>query len=171
MSKKISEDGVPATKSKTRNASSTKKSSPKTQKMSRAMMQRAKEQKIKSAFLKAMSATLGNISSACEQVGISRQTFYNYRDEDPEFANALLENDEGVTDYVETKLLQQIKEGNTSATIFYLKTKGKKRGWVEGHEINANINGNVETMPDLSALNDDEVEMFAKLYKKARSNK
>jgi len=32
-------------------------------------------------------------------------------------------------------LHKQIGEGNTSATIFYLKTKGKNRGYVERQEI------------------------------------
>jgi len=31
--------------------------------------------------------------------------------------------------------LNQIREGNTSATIFYLKTKGKNRGYVERTEL------------------------------------
>ena len=28
-----------------------------------------------------------------------------------------------------------MKDGNTSATIFYLKTKGKKRGYIERSEL------------------------------------
>ena len=34
----------------------------------------------------------------------------------------------------ESQLHKQILKGNTSATIFYLKTKGKNRGYVERHE-------------------------------------
>ena len=33
---------------------------------------------------------------------------------------------------------QQIKDGNTTATIFYLKTKGKSRGYIETQEVIAN---------------------------------
>ena len=38
-------------------------------------------------------------------------------------------------DFAESQLHSQIKDGSTSATIFYLKTKGKKRGYVEKQEL------------------------------------
>ena len=38
-------------------------------------------------------------------------------------------------DFAESHLHTQIGGGNTSATIFYLKTKGKNRGYVERQEI------------------------------------
>jgi hypothetical protein len=38
-------------------------------------------------------------------------------------------------DFAESQLHKQIKEGNTSGTIFYLKTKGKRRGYVERTEV------------------------------------
>lgn len=41
------------------------------------------------------------------------------------------------------QLHKQIKEGNTTATIFYLKTKGKKRGYIERQEIQ--MDGSIES--------------------------
>ena len=38
-------------------------------------------------------------------------------------------------DFGETQLHAQIREGNTSATIFFLKTKGKRRGYIERSEM------------------------------------
>ena len=43
---------------------------------------------------------------------------------------------ENVTlDFAESQLHEQIREGNVTATIFLLKTKGKKRGYIERQEI------------------------------------
>ena len=62
-------------------------------------------------------------------------TFYNYYNEDKEF-KALVDDISNMSlDFAESKLLEQIKDGSTAATIFYLKTKGKKRGYVERQEI------------------------------------
>ena len=38
-------------------------------------------------------------------------------------------------DFAETSLHQQIEEGNTTATIFLLKTRGRKRGYIERQNI------------------------------------
>ena len=45
------------------------------------------------------------------------------------------EIDNMTLDFAESQLHKQIAEGNTSATIFFLKTKGKKRGYVERMEV------------------------------------
>jgi len=37
--------------------------------------------------------------------------------------------------FAESELMKLIKEGNVAATIFFLKTQGKKRGYVERQEV------------------------------------
>lgn len=85
--------------------------------------------------LAALKKSGGNVSHACEQVGISRAGFYLEKQNNPEFAKEVDELQEAVVDLVETALMKQIQEGNTACIIFYLKTKGKDRGYVERSEI------------------------------------
>jgi hypothetical protein len=53
-------------------------------------------------------------------------------------------------------LNKQIQEGSTSATIFYLKTKGKARGYQENQAIDLNTSGeiNVNFKNLISAIKD-----------------
>lgn len=90
-----------------------------------------KIEQIKKAIIEALEKTLGVVTPACKAVGISRTTFYQYVKEDPDFAAAVAETENAALDFAETALYKQIKRGVPSATIFYLKTKGRKRGFIE----------------------------------------
>ena len=82
----------------------------------------------------------GNVSSTCSALGIDRTTFTTWRAKYPKLSRMLDETDESLIDFSESKLLEQINEGNLTAIIFHLKTKGKKRGYVESMEQNVNVN-------------------------------
>lgn len=94
--------------------------------------------KKKQAFLAKMETTLGNITESCKAANIDRKTYYNWMKADPAFAEAVNNLAESSLDFAESCLKKQIKDGNTTATIFYLKTKGKARGYIETHEIIGN---------------------------------
>ena len=70
----------------------------------------------------------GNISKSCEDIGISRGTYYNWIKE-TEFKEQLNQLEDIKIDYVEEKLFQLIDNGNVTAIIFYLNNKGKRRGY------------------------------------------
>lgn len=72
---------------------------------------------------------------ACKRMGITRQTFFNWRKDDPDFAQAVTDLGEGVLDMAEAKLLQLINAGDRQAIIFYLKSKGKSRGYGDRCEL------------------------------------
>ena len=91
--------------------------------------------KSKEKFLENFKLSLGNISISCEASGISRQTYYNWIKQDTDFANECKDIEERNLDLAEMKLLNAIREGKTAELLFYLKTKGKKRGYVERQEI------------------------------------
>jgi len=88
----------------------------------------------KKAMVAAMEKALGVVTTACKTVGISRQTHYNWL-QDPDYAAAIEDVSEVAVDFAESHLHKLIKDGNPAATIFFLKTKGKGRGYVERQEI------------------------------------
>lgn len=94
-----------------------------------------KTEQHKKAVIEALEKSLGVVTSACKQAGVGRTTFYEWLKTDEEFARQVRDIDNIALDFAESQLHHQIKGGNTSATIFYLKTKGKARGYVERQEI------------------------------------
>jgi hypothetical protein len=88
-------------------------------------------------MLDALEKSLGVVTSACKSVDIARETHYRWTREDPEYKAAVDSIADVAIDFAESQLHKQIKEGNSTATIFFLKTKGKKRGYVERQEIDA----------------------------------
>jgi hypothetical protein len=83
----------------------------------------------------ALEKSLGVVSTACKAVDISRQTHYRWMREDDEYKTAVEELSEVAVDFAESHLHKLIRDGNPAATIFFLKTKGKSRGYVERQEI------------------------------------
>jgi hypothetical protein len=90
---------------------------------------------LKKAMLEALEKSLGVVTSAAKSVGINRSSHYEWIKSDSEYKKEVESIDNVSLDFAESQLFKQIQEGNTSATIFYLKTKGKKRGYVERQEI------------------------------------
>jgi len=89
----------------------------------------------KEAVLQALENSLGVVTVACKQTDTPRSTYYKWLKEDEDFAKAVKEVENIALDFAESQLHTQIKDGSTSATIFYLKTKGKKRGYIERQDI------------------------------------
>lgn len=89
----------------------------------------------KKAMIAALQQSLGVVTSACKAVGISRETHYKWLREDVDYKYQVDDLSNIALDFAESQLHNQIKNGSTPATIFYLKTKGKKRGYIERQEI------------------------------------
>lgn len=80
-----------------------------------------------------------NMSATADALNVSRATLYNWRNEDSELNEMMTDAEESLIDFSESKLIESIQEGNLTAIIFHLKTKGKRRGYVEGQEIKATV--------------------------------
>ena len=79
----------------------------------------------------ALIQSKGIISVAAKNLGCSHGTVLNYIKRYKSLQTVLREINEKLIDFTEGKLYQRISEGNTTAIIFHLKTKGKHRGYVE----------------------------------------
>jgi len=89
----------------------------------------------KETLLKSLEQSLGVVTVACKKANIPRSTYYKWLKEDSDFAEQVRDIENVALDFAESQLHKQIQENSTSATIFYLKTKGKSRGYVERQEI------------------------------------
>lgn len=89
----------------------------------------------KRSLLEALERSLGIVSTACEKANIGRATHYRWLQEDPEYREAVRMVEERTIDFAESHLHALIKDKNPQAVIFYMKTKGKTRGYVERQEI------------------------------------
>jgi len=89
----------------------------------------------KESLLKALEQSLGVVTVACKKADIPRSTYYKWLKEDEVFAREVLDIENVALDFAESQLHKQIADNSTAATIFYLKTKGKKRGYIERSEL------------------------------------
>lgn len=91
--------------------------------------------------IEAIRLSNGIISAAAKALGCNRATVAAYIERYPTIAAAHQEARETTLDIVENELMKQIKSGNITAIIFYLKTQGKHRGYVERqeHDVKADV--------------------------------
>jgi len=90
---------------------------------------------LKKAMIEALEKSLGIVTTACKSVGINRSTHYDWMRDDEEYKKAVLGIEDIALDFAESKLHKSIEKGSDTATIFFLKTKGKKRGYIERNEF------------------------------------
>ena len=87
-----------------------------------------KDAKIRKKFLEELSRA-PIVQHACERIGISRQTYYRWKEEDEEFATkaneALDMGVDFVNDHAESNILGGIKKGDMNASKWWLSARHK----------------------------------------------
>ena len=106
---------------------------------------------LKKQMLLALEKHLNVVSTARKEVGINRDTHYDWLKKDKEYKKAVKEIDNVALDFAESALHQQIKKGNPLSTMFYLKCKAKKRGYIEQQDVK--ITGNMKFKADFGESN------------------
>ena len=101
---------------------------------------------LKKAMIQALEKHLNIVSSACKEVGINRDTHYDWLKKDKEYKRKVKEIESVALDFAESALHQQIKKGNPLSTMFYLKCRAKKRGYIEQQDFK--IKGNMKLKAD-----------------------
>ena len=112
---------------------------------------------LKKAMLDALEKSLGIVTTAAKSVGIDRSTHYEWLKTDEDYKFKVESISEMAIDFAESQL-NQLMQGamhevvsnkgdivtiqdapNPTSIIFYLKTKGKHRGYVEKTEVDTNV--------------------------------
>jgi transposase-like protein len=88
----------------------------------------------KSEIKKAIEGSGGYMSEIARRLGVDWHTADKYVKQFDLTADLQIE-DEKATDRAEIKLMEAVEKGEIAAIIFRLKTKAKKRGYVERQEI------------------------------------
>lgn len=117
----------------------------------------------------ALEASAGLICATARKLRCSHSTVIDYIDKHPEIATRLDEIVEETLDIAEASLLQLMRDSKSptvqlNANIFYLRTKGKKRGYTMATEVMGKDGGPIETnnkqMLDLSNLSTEELAVL-----------
>ena len=88
----------------------------------------------KETIEKSIIRAFGNLSTAAKSLQVERATLYSWIESEG-LEEAVVEGRNKRLDFVEGKLDQKINSGDTTAIIFFLKTQGKSRGYVERQEV------------------------------------
>ena len=110
-------------------------------------------------MIESLGQQLGNITVACNECKVSRQTHYDWIRKNPLYAKAVERVQDELLDMAENSLHRQILDKNVQATMFYLKNKGRVRGYADRQEIS--VSGGVS----------DFVKSFNETYEKSLNSK
>lgn len=97
----------------------------------------------------------GNVAAVARTLGTSRKTIHNRINESAILQKALRDARESMLDNAESVLYRKVLDGSTPELIFFLKTQGRSRGYIERNELDIRTK-NVAELPD------DELEAIVK---------
>lgn len=113
----------------------------------------------------ALRAAAGIYTQAAVMLHCAPNTIANYVKRNKRLQRAYDEILDERLDLAETALLKAIGDSDVRAVIFYLKTKGKHRGYTERTEVTGKDGGAISTVDlsqlSLAELSDEELEQIA----------
>lgn len=92
------------------------------------------EDEVKSTLLKGWARNGLTNEQIAANMGISKVTFYEWRNKFPNFANLIKEDKDYADTQVENALYKQALEGNVTAAIFWLKNR-RRKDWKDKQDL------------------------------------
>jgi hypothetical protein len=80
-------------------------------------------------FRKAVEGSGGIMTVIAKKLGVNRQYLYVWLDKNPKLRAYIDEEMDKLLDFAEVKLYEEINKDNLRAIIFFLSTRGRKRGY------------------------------------------
>lgn len=90
-----------------------------------------REKELKNKFARELIAAGGQWTVAAKNANVTISRVREWMLDDASFREAVYEADQITVDEVEQALLKKIRSGDVRAMCFYLKCKGKERGYIE----------------------------------------
>jgi len=94
-----------------------------------------KREETAARIIKAIGECNGLLTMAAKKAGVGHSTMNRYVQDFPSVKQAVHDAKESMLDFAEGKLYSKIRDGDNTAIIFYLKTQGKSRGYIERQEL------------------------------------
>lgn len=94
-----------------------------------------KEQYTEEQVAQALRETKGMVSLTAKKLGCDPSTIYNYIEKYPALKQVRKDARNEMLDALELKAYDRAMKGDTTMTIFLLKTQGKDRGYIERSEL------------------------------------
>lgn len=111
-------------------------------------------------FLEVLGRNMGMVYQSCKIAGIPYSVHKKWLETDSVYAKNVEYIENMTVDYAEATLLSLIKDKNPQATMFYLKTKGAKRGYIEKDDSAKQI---IESTPAEDLTKEQKRDVIRKL--------
>lgn len=113
---------------------------------------KADREQMKKQFLVYFEESRGMIETSAERIGVSQQTIHNWMNSDPDFKSKVNAIQEKQHEFVVGKLMNLIENNNTSAIIFYCKTR---LGWSETTKVALEQTGTIDVEATLRQMKEE----------------